>query len=250
MIWLNTWTDWTKYRGTSGNKPVTSFFVRRFNCWTALSLRTFLWRHAPALCPQCEGNPVADNVTLSVLRLSSGPRRWATVSVSTVKFTGAGINRTAHMGGSASEMAPGITTSSVRFFFANPNQGLPDWFWCTVHWWTSVMNSDSYIYHKARVFRLLLSLHSGVSAPEADSAWLELSQIGSACRQQPSLCPIATRCPFVGAPVNRLAPARWTRWTPTFRLLPGGRHRPHRWRLQVCGVGWRRARGPVVPGGL
>ena len=38
-------------------------------------------------------------------------QRWGTV-----KFTGAGINRTAHMGRSASEMAPGITTSSVRFF--------------------------------------------------------------------------------------------------------------------------------------
>ena len=69
-------------------------------------------------------------------------QRWGNV-----KFTGAGINRTAHMGGSPSEMAPGITTSSVRFF-ANPNQGYQIGFA-----YGSLVNfgndrADSYIYKK------------------------------------------------------------------------------------------------------
>ena len=84
-----------------------------------------------------------------------------------MKFTGAGINRTiwaVPLGN-----GPGVTTSSVRFF-ANPNQGYQIGFAYGALVNFGNENSDSYILPQARFFRLLYPLHSGVSAPEADSA--------------------------------------------------------------------------------
>ena len=100
-------------------------------------------------------------------------QRWGTV-----KFTGAGINRTAHMGGSPSEMAPGITTSSVRFF-ANPNQGYQIGFA-----YGSLVNfgndrADSYIYKKRGSAGYSIPFTQVFLRPKLTQRDLNFSQIGS-----------------------------------------------------------------------
>ena len=100
-------------------------------------------------------------------------QRWGTV-----KFTGAGINRTAHMGRHASEMAPGITTSSVRFF-ANPNQGYQIGFAYGALVNFGNENSDSYIYHKRGSFGYSIPFTQVFLRPKLTQRDLNFSQIGS-----------------------------------------------------------------------
>lgn len=100
-------------------------------------------------------------------------QRWGTV-----KFTGAGINRTARMGGSPSEMAPGITTSSVRFF-ANPNQGYQIGFayGSLVNFGNE--NPDSYIYQKRGSAGYSMPFTQVFLRPKLTQNDLHFSQIGS-----------------------------------------------------------------------
>ena len=100
-------------------------------------------------------------------------QRWGTV-----KFTGAGINRTAHMGRHASEMAPGITTSSVRFF-ANPNQGYQIGFAYGALVNFGNENPDSYIYQKRGSFGYSIPFTQVFLRPKLTQRDLNFSQIGS-----------------------------------------------------------------------
>ena len=100
-------------------------------------------------------------------------QRWGTV-----KFTGAGINRTAHMGRHASEMAPGITTSSVRFF-ANPNQGYQIGFAYGALVNFGNENPDSYIYHKRGSAGYSIPFTQVFLRPKLTQRDLNFSQIGS-----------------------------------------------------------------------
>ncbi|WP_424825054.1 fibrinogen-like YCDxxxxGGGW domain-containing protein [Rothia mucilaginosa] len=100
-------------------------------------------------------------------------QRWGTV-----KFTGAGINRTAHMGRHASEMAPGITTSSVRFF-ANPNQGYQIGFAYGALVNFGNENPDSYIYQKRGSAGYSIPFTQVFLRPKLTQRDLNFSQIGS-----------------------------------------------------------------------
>ena len=100
-------------------------------------------------------------------------QRWGNV-----KFTGAGINRTAHMGRHASEMAPGITTSSVRFF-ANPNQGYQIGFAYGALVNFGNENPDSYIYHKRGSAGYSIPFTQVFLRPKLTQRDLNFSQIGS-----------------------------------------------------------------------
>lgn len=100
-------------------------------------------------------------------------QRWGTV-----RFKGAGINRTAHMGGYPSEMAPGITTSSVRFF-ANPNQDYKIGFAYGALVNFGSENPDSYIYQKRGSAGYSIPFTQVFLRPKLTQNDLHFSSIGS-----------------------------------------------------------------------